>query len=174
MKFQNIHPPNGFTFFVITHLKTAWAWHTTPSALLNKTEEQMAADLYLQSHSACLRIILFVKINLLTFQYFSDWNSWFKSLSLINIIITKLDTQGCVTSCLGNKLFGIFNNQTPPSWRHKTLAYLQKQHVHPKMLRYIYQTNGQILQISVYKTNFQGCRSKKNLPLGKEKSIILF
>lgn len=32
----------------------------------------MATDLYLQSRSACRHIILFVKINLLTFQYFLD------------------------------------------------------------------------------------------------------
>lgn len=90
VKFQKIHLPNDFTFFVIMHLKTAWAWHTTPSALLNKTEEQMATDLYLQSGSACLRIFLFVKISLLIFKYFSNWNSWFNSQSVINIIIKTL------------------------------------------------------------------------------------
>lgn len=42
-----------------------------PSALLNQTKEQMATDLQLQSGSACLNFILFVKIIFSTFKYIS-------------------------------------------------------------------------------------------------------
>ena len=134
MKFQKIHLPSDFTFFVIMHLKTAWAWHTTPSAHLNKTEEQMATDLYLQSRSACLHIFSFVKINHLTFHYVSDLNSWFKNLSISKVSIKARQVSiknsthmhivpGIPVYEINFLVFLIIKN---PSWRYKNNKQISK------------------------------------------------
>lgn len=122
-----IHLPSDFTFFVIMHLKAAWAWHTTPSARLNKTEEQMAADLYLQAHSACLHIFSFVKINHLTFHYVSDWNSWFKSLSIIKVSITSWTHMHIVPGIpVWEVNFLVFLIIKNPTWRYKKDKHICK------------------------------------------------